>query len=126
VSDDAPLVLCADDDRDILALLALRLERAGFRVAQAVDGEQALALARDLLPDVLVLDVMMPRMTGTEVVTALRADPATANLRVVLLSARAQEADVERGLGAGADAYLAKPFQAPELIELVGRLAAGE
>lgn len=126
MNETAPLVLCADDDRDILALLALRLERAGFRVAQAVDGEQALALARDLLPDVLVLDVMMPRMTGTEVVTALRADPATASLRVVLLSARAQEADVERGLGAGADAYLAKPFQAPELIELVGRLAAGE
>jgi CheY-like chemotaxis protein len=126
MNENAPLVLCADDDRDILALLALRLERAGFRVAQAVDGEQALALARDLLPDVLVLDVMMPRMTGTEVVAALRADPATAKLRVVLLSARAQEADVERGLGAGADAYLAKPFQAPELIELVGRLAAGD
>jgi CheY-like chemotaxis protein len=126
VSEDAPLVLCADDDRDILALLALRLERAGFRVAQAVDGEQALTLARDLLPDVVVLDVMMPRMTGTEVVAALRADPATAALRVVLLSARAQEADVERGLGAGADAYLAKPFQAPELIALVGRLAARE
>jgi len=121
---DAPLVLCADDDRDILALLALRLERAGYRVAQAVDGEQALSLARELRPAVLVLDVMMPRMSGTEVVAALRADPATAGLRVVLLSARAQEADVARGLDAGADAYLAKPFQAPELIELVGRLAA--
>jgi DNA-binding response OmpR family regulator len=123
---DAPLVLCADDDRDILALLALRLERAGYRVAQAVDGEQALSLARELRPAVLVLDVMMPRMSGTEVVAALRADPATAGLRVVLLSARAQEADVARGLDAGADAYLAKPFQAPELIELVGRLAAGD
>jgi CheY-like chemotaxis protein len=120
---DAPLVLCADDDRDILALLALRLERAGYRVAQAVDGEQALTLARDLRPDVVVLDVMMPRMSGTDVVAALRADPETAGLRVVLLSARAQEADVARGLDAGADAYLAKPFQAPELIELVGRLA---
>ena len=105
---DAPLVLCADDDRDILALLALRLERAGYRVAQAVDGEQALSLARELLPDV---------------VAALRADAATAGLRVILLSARAQEADVTRGLEAGADAYLAKPFQAPELIDLVGRLA---
>jgi CheY-like chemotaxis protein len=123
---EAPLVLCADDDRDILALLALRLERAGYRVAQAVDGEQALSLARELRPAVLVLDVMMPRMSGTEVVAALRADPATAGLRVVLLSARAQEADVARGLDAGADAYLAKPFQAPELIELVGRLAAGD
>jgi len=121
---EASLVLCADDDRDILALLALRLERAGYRVAQAVDGEQALALARELHPDVLVLDVMMPRMSGTDVLAALRADEGTAHLRVVLLSARAQEADVERGLEAGADAYLAKPFQAPELIEIVGRLAA--
>ena len=120
---EAPLILCADDDRDILALLALRLERAGYRVAQAVDGEQALSLARELLPDVLVLDVMMPRMSGTEVLAALRADEATAGVRVVLLSARAQESDVERGLEAGADAYLAKPFQAPELIEVVRRLA---
>ena len=119
---EAPLVLCADDDRDILALLALRLERAGYRVAQAVDGEQALTLARELRPNVLVLDVMMPRMTGTEVLAALRADEATAGMRVVLLSARAQEADVERGLEAGADAYLAKPFQAPELIDVVERL----
>jgi DNA-binding response OmpR family regulator len=120
---EAPLVLCADDDADILALLAIRLERAGFRVAQAVDGEQALSLARELSPDVLVLDVMMPRLSGTEVLRALRADESTAGLPIVLLSARAQEADVERGLDAGADAYLAKPFQAPELIEVVGRLA---
>ena len=120
---EAPLVLCADDDRDILALLALRLERAGYRVAQAIDGEQALSLARELLPDVVVLDVMMPRLSGTEVLAALRADGATAGLRVVLLSARAQEADVERGLEAGADAYLAKPFQAPELLEVVSQLA---
>ena len=71
----------------------------------------------------LVLDVMMPRLSGTEVLLALRGDEATAAIPVVLLSARAQEADVERGLDAGADAYLAKPFQAPELIEVVGRLA---
>jgi CheY-like chemotaxis protein len=116
---DAPLILCADDDPDILALLALRLERAGFRVAQAVDGEQALAMVRELKPSVAVLDVMMPRLTGTEVLKALRADPATSELRVVLVSARAQETDIAHGLAAGADAYLAKPFQAPELIELV-------
>ena len=121
---DGPLVLCADDDRDILALVGLRLERAGFRVVQASDGQQALDLARELRPDVVVLDVMMPRLTGTEVLSALRADPDTAGLRVVLLSARAQEADVSRGLDAGADAYLAKPFQAPDLLEVVGRLAA--
>jgi len=120
---DAPLVLCADDDADIRALLTIRLERAGFRVAQAADGDEALSLARELSPDVLVLDVMMPRLSGTEVLLALRGDEATAAIPVVLLSARAQEADVERGLEAGGDAYLAKPFQAPELIEVVGRLA---
>lgn len=120
---DGPLVLCADDDRDILALVALRLERVGYRVAQASDGEEALTLSRELRPAVVVLDVMMPRMAGTDVLAALRADPETAGLRIVLLSARAQEADVARGLEAGADAYLAKPFQAAELIEVVDRLA---
>ena len=123
---DRPLVLCADDDEDILSLVALRLERAGFRVARAVDGDQALALARDLRPDVIVLDVMMPRMTGVEVLTELRADASFADTRVVLLSARVQESDVDRGLGAGADAYLAKPFRAPELVETVERLLAQE
>jgi CheY-like chemotaxis protein len=119
---DKPLILCADDDPDILALLALRLEGAGFRVAQAVDGEQALALTRELQPSVVVLDVMMPRLMGIEVVEAIRADPATQDLRVILVSARAQQSDVEVGLAAGADAYLAKPFQASELIELVQSL----
>jgi len=121
---DKPLIVCADDDPDILALLALRLEGAGFRVAQAVDGEQALALARELQPSVVVLDVMMPRLMGIEVVEAIRADPATHDLRVILVSARAQQSDVEVGLAAGADAYLAKPFQASELIALVQSLLA--
>ena len=116
---DAPLILCADDDPDILALLALRLERAGYRVAQAADGQEALTLARELKPSIVVLDVMMPRLTGTEVLEALRADPATHELPVILVSARAQQADVQRGMNAGADAYLAKPFHANELLELV-------
>jgi len=124
---DAPLVLCADDDPDILALLSLRLERAGYRVAQANDGEEALSLARELQPDVVVLDVMMPRLSGTDVVVALRADEATKGLPVILVSARAHDEDVQRGLEAGADAYLPKPFSAQELTELVGRMveAAG-
>jgi CheY-like chemotaxis protein len=121
---DAPLILCADDDEDILALVALRLERAGFRVARATDGDTALALARELLPDVAVLDVMMPRLTGIEVVRALRSDPSTQALRTILLSARVQESDIGNGLDAGADAYLAKPFRAPELVELVQKLLA--
>jgi DNA-binding response OmpR family regulator len=121
---DAPLVLCADDDEDILALVALRLERAGFRVVRATNGEQALELARVQRPALAVLDVMMPRMTGVEVLRALRADDATREIRIILLSARVQESDVTGGLEAGADAYLAKPFRAPDLVAKVQELLA--
>ena len=119
---EEPLVLCADDDEDILALVSLQLGRAGYEVVQATDGEQALQLARERRPALAVLDVMMPGRTGLEVLQELRADEATNGIRVILLSARVQEADVEGGLGAGADAYLAKPFRAAELVEKVGEL----
>jgi DNA-binding response OmpR family regulator len=122
---EQPLILCADDDEDILSLVSLRLARAGFRVIQAVDGDAALEAVRAQRPAVAVLDVMMPRRTGYEVLAALRADPAHAKLKVILLSARVQEADVERGLDAGADAYLAKPFKAGELVAKVQELLAG-
>jgi DNA-binding response OmpR family regulator len=117
-----PVVLCADDDEDILALVGLRLERAGYEVVRVTDGDTALEKARELRPDVAVLDVMMPRRTGLEVLAELRADPALAGTKVVLLSARVQQSDVQRGLDAGADAYLAKPFRAPELVAVVAEL----
>ena len=117
-----PLVVCADDDEDILSLVTLRLERAGFEVAQAMDGEQAVETVRARRPSLAILDVMMPKRTGYEVLAELRADPSLAGLKVILLSARVQEADVERGLDAGADAYLAKPFKAPELVAKVQEL----
>jgi DNA-binding response OmpR family regulator len=119
---ESPLILCADDDEDILSLVSLRLERAGFRVLRAVDGAAALAAVRSARPALVVLDVMMPKQTGYEVLTALRADPAFAELKVILLSARVQEADVELGLNAGADAYLAKPFKAGDLVAKVQEL----
>lgn len=115
-------MLCADDDEDILSLVALRLERAGYEVLRASDGAEALALAQAHRPDVLVLDVMMPRHTGTEVVEILRADPETKGMRMVLFSARVQQGDVDRGIDAGADAYLPKPFKAGDLVDLVDRL----
>jgi DNA-binding response OmpR family regulator len=121
---EQPLILCADDDEDILSLVALRLERAGFRVTQATDGDAALEAVRAERPSLAVLDVMMPKRTGYEVLAALRADPALAGLKVILLSARVQEADVERGLDAGADAYLAKPFKAGDLVAKVQELLA--
>jgi DNA-binding response OmpR family regulator len=119
---DAPLILCADDDQDILSLVSLRLRRAGFEVVTAEDGDTALALAREHHPAVAVLDVMMPRKTGVEVLAELRADETLRGLKVILLSARVQEADIERGMEAGADAYLAKPFKASELVDQVRAL----
>jgi DNA-binding response OmpR family regulator len=120
-----PLVLCADDDDDILALVALRLDRAGYDVVRVNDGDTAIEKARELRPAVAVLDVMMPRRSGIEVLRELRADPSLAGLKVILLSARVQESEIEHGLDAGADAYVAKPFKAPDLVakveELLGR-----
>jgi DNA-binding response OmpR family regulator len=125
VNENRPLVLCADDDEDILALVGLRLERAGFEVARVSDGEAAIAGARTLRPAVLVLDVMMPKRNGLEVLAEVRADPSLAPMKVLLLSARVQEADIERGVGAGADAYLAKPFRAQDLVAAVEALVRG-
>lgn len=110
-----PLVLVADDDADILALVTLRLRRSGYDVLQASDGEEALRLARDRKPDVAVLDVMMPRLTGLDVTRALRADAETSDIPVVLLTARVQQEDAARGLAAGADEYVTKPFSPHEL-----------
>ena len=121
---DRPLILCADDDEDILSLVSLRLERAGFEVAKVGDGDAAVAAVRELKPAVAVLDVMMPRRTGLEVLAELRSDPSLNDVKVILLSARVQESDVERGLDAGADAYLAKPFKAQDLVAKVEELLA--
>ena len=125
MSDTGPLILCADDDEDILSLVALRLRRAGYDVVQARDGDEALEVVRSRRPALAVLDVMMPRLTGPEVLAAVRADDGLRDLKVVLLSARVQESDVERGMEAGADAYLAKPFRADDLLEQVKSLLDG-
>ncbi|TML82970.1 MAG: response regulator [Actinobacteria bacterium] len=112
---EAPLVLVADDDEDIVALVRLRLERAGLAVVVARDGESELAAARERRPRVAVLDVSMPGLDGLEVVRRLRADEATRGTGLILLTANAQEADVQRGFDAGADVYLKKPFSPAEL-----------
>jgi DNA-binding response OmpR family regulator len=119
---DGPLVLCADDDEDILSLVALRLRRAGFQVETAVDGDQAVEAARARRPALAVLDVMMPKRTGYEVLAELRSDESLREMKVILLSARVQEGDVARGMDAGADAYLAKPFKAQDLVAKVQEL----
>jgi DNA-binding response OmpR family regulator len=108
-------VLIADDDVDVLELVAFRLERAGYGVIQARDGEEALNAAVEHRPALAVLDVMMPKMTGYEVVRALREREETRRMPVILLTARVQEADVSRGFEAGADDYIKKPFSPQEL-----------
>ena len=112
---DQPLVLVADDDPDILSLVAFRLERAGYDVVTASNGEDALRTALERKPDLAVLDVMMPKLTGLDVVRQVRQNEATARMPVILLTARVQEADVAVGFEAGADDYLKKPFSPQEL-----------
>jgi DNA-binding response OmpR family regulator len=112
---EQPVVLAADDDEDILALVAFRLERSGYTVIQARDGQEAFELARSEKPDLAVLDVMMPKLDGFELTRRLRAEEATSRMPIILLTARAQDTDVAQGFDAGADDYLRKPFSPQEL-----------
>ena len=116
-------VLVVDDDDVIRPLITVNLELEGFDVSTAIDGQDCLDRVKDIRPDVITLDIIMPRLDGWEAAGRLRADPDTAGIKVVLLSARAQEADLERGSRIGVDAYLTKPFDPDELIEVVRRLA---
>jgi DNA-binding response OmpR family regulator len=113
--DAKPVILAADDDDDILELVAFRLERSGYTVLQARDGEEALRLALENKPDLAVLDIMMPKMDGFELTRRLRAEESTSRIPIILLTARAQEADVQQGFDAGADDYIRKPFSPQEL-----------
>jgi DNA-binding response OmpR family regulator len=108
-------VLVADDDRDILNLVAFKLGQAGHELVTATDGATALTEARRTAPDLVVLDVAMPGMSGLDVCRELRADPVTAGVPVILLTAWAEAADVEAGYDVGADAYILKPFSPREL-----------
>ena len=112
---EQPVVLVADDEEDILELIVFRLERSGYTVVQAHDGAEALELARSAKPDLAVLDVMMPKLDGFELTRRLREDAATSKMPIILLTARSQEADVQRGFDVGADDYIRKPFSPQEL-----------
>jgi two-component system response regulator MtrA len=116
------LILIADDDEDIVALVKAVLERSGHEVVAVGDGAEALASVRRRRPDLAVLDIAMPQVDGLEVLRRLRADAETTALPVVLLSAQAQEADVERGFATGASAYVKKPFSPRELAARVAEL----
>ncbi len=113
-------VLVVDDDADIRELVTWKLNRAGYSTLAASDGEAGLLAATTgeagELPDVVLVDWMMPKMTGVEVCAALRDNPLTAAIPVILLTAKAQEAEVERGFAAGVDDYIVKPFSPKEMV----------
>jgi DNA-binding response OmpR family regulator len=111
-----PRILVADDDADVRELVTFKLIQAGHEVHAFDNGEDALNDAYTDPPDVAVLDVMMPKLSGIDMCAALRADARTAGVPVLLLTARAQELDLERGFGAGADDYIVKPFSPRELV----------
>jgi DNA-binding response OmpR family regulator len=117
-------VLIVDDEPSIVISLEFLLKRAGYEVAVARDGQAGLDAIRDSRPDLVVLDVMMPKLDGFGVLAAVRADPAVQATRILLLTAKGREADRRKGLELGADAYLAKPFSTHELVAKVGELLA--
>lgn len=119
-----PNLLIAEDDPDIRELLSFRLAAAGHAVTAVEDGPLALDAAAEAAPDLVLLDVMMPGLSGIDVCRALRARPETSGLPVILLTARSQEADVQAGFRAGADDYMTKPFSPRELVSRIEALLA--
>ncbi|WP_068262555.1 response regulator transcription factor [Janibacter limosus] len=115
-------VVVADDDVDIRDLVAFKLDSAGYTVVPAADGDEALRLITEHRPDVAVLDVMMPGQSGLDVLRSIRADDQLAHTRVILLTARARDVDVDAGFSTGADDYLTKPFSPRELVHRVAAL----
>ncbi len=117
--------LVVDDSSVIRDLISVNLQMEGFEVTTAGDGDAALALVETTRPDVVTLDVMMPKLNGFETVARLRDNPATAHIPIVIVTGRAQASDVARGAELGVEAYLTKPFEPAELVEVVTRLARG-
>lgn len=119
-------ILTCDDEKHIVRLIQVNLERHGYEVITAYNGAECLEKVAADRPDLIVLDVMMPEMTGFEVLEKLKGDPTTADIPIIMLTARAQDADVLRGWQSGVECYLTKPFNPMELIAFVKRIFAME
>ena len=117
-------ILIADDDANIALALRFLMEKDGYQVRVVADGDAALAAVEKYRPDILILDVMMPRRNGIEVCAAVRANPAIAATRIIILSARGMERERRRGLHSGADEYITKPFSTHAVLERVRLLLA--
>jgi DNA-binding response OmpR family regulator len=120
-------ILIVDDEPSIVISLQFLMTREGYEVAVAVDGEAALQAVAASLPDLVILDVMMPKLNGFDVCQRIRAEPSWRSVRILMLTAKGREVEMARGLKAGADAYLTKPFSTKELVAEIRRLlASGE
>lgn len=115
-------VLIADDEPNIVISLEFLMKREGHRVSVARDGDAALAMIRELKPDLVLLDVMMPGRSGFDVCQAVRSDDSLAGTKILMLSAKGRDTDVAKGSALGADAYMTKPFSTKELAEKVREL----
>ena len=114
-----PYILVVDDEAALLTLVRYNLEKDGFEVGEAVDGEEAMMMIRERRPDLVLLDWMMPRLSGIEVCRRIRRTAETQNLPIIMLTARGEESDRVRGLDCGADDYVVKPFSPSELVARV-------
>jgi len=117
-------ILIVDDEPNIVISLEYLMKKEGFQVAVATDGESALQQAADFAPDLILLDIMMPKKSGFEVCQALRADPAQAAVKIIILTAKGRETEVAKGLALGADAYITKPFSTKDLVLQIKSLLA--
>jgi DNA-binding response OmpR family regulator len=117
-------ILIVEDEANIVKLISVRLERLGHTISAAATGNSALEAARELVPDLILLDVMIPEINGFQVLQRLKHNPATARIPVLMLTARGHEHDIAAGLEGGAEDYIVKPFSFPELIARVSTALA--
>lgn len=115
-------ILIADDEPNIVVSLEFLMRQKGYEVMVATNGEDALAAVGEFAPDLILLDVMMPRLSGYDVCQKVRENPAWAGIRIIMLSAKGRDVEVNKGLAVGADAYVTKPFSTKDLIEQVARM----
>ena len=122
--EDSPKILLVDDEPSLVKVVSRRLESEGYEVSVAMDGQEALDKVMEQRPDLIVLDVMLPKISGYEVCRKLKWDLRYQKIPVLMFTAKVQEIDERIGFEAGADAYLRKPFRAPELLEKIKELLA--
>jgi DNA-binding response OmpR family regulator len=121
-----PRILIADDEPNIVLALELLMRREGYEIRTVGDGEAAVEAARQFRPDLILLDVMMPRMDGYEVCQRLRADPALKGVSIVMLTAKGREVEREKGMALGADLYITKPFSTRDVVRKVKEVLASK